>query len=248
MRNLIGLFKGRGFRFTLLVLMVVVIGVSTACSAGSLTRKTGDNAHAFKIRSAQIIDQIDGDIPAEGEIYLVVEYEVENLRNQNDSFRRWTDQIIVVVQSGGAEQSLESVLVDSLANQLWETSLLRNERKSGYIVFATPDNVTDINLTFTFPDSGNEEIYALRPMDRRINENIDFVLTSLERRRRTQKIPVVGGILTSITSFPIRYLGNILIPVEELAPLLEQTNGLPDGMKRKILEQYLLTQGLGSIQ
>jgi hypothetical protein len=187
-------------------------------------------------------------MPAEGEIYFVLKYEVENLQSRSDSLRRWTDQILVEAVSGGIEQSFESVLVDSLDNQLWETSLLQNERKAGYIVFTIPDNITDLSLTFTFPDSGNEARYAVKPVDKRINVNVDYALTRLERKRRTPQIPVVGRFLASITSFPIRYLGIILVPEEEIPQLLEQTKGLPDDMKRKVLEQYLLAHGHGSLE
>ena len=155
-------------RRILLVIMVIVLGASTACSSAlSLGQKTSDNAHAFLIHSAQIIDKIDGDIPPEGEVYFVIKYEVQNLQNQNDSPRQWTDQIILEATSNGTKYSPKPVLVESLDNQLWETSLLPNENEAGYIVFIVPEDADDFNLTVTLPDSRSEVSYELRPKDKR---------------------------------------------------------------------------------
>ncbi len=223
-----------------LAIVIIMLGASIGCSSAlSLGQRTSDSAHAFLIHSAQMIDKIGGDISAEGESYLVIKYEVENLQSQNDSLRRWTDQIILEARG----ELCEPILIESLDNQLWETSLLQNEKKEGYIVFTVPDDAYDFDLIFTFPDSGNEVSYDFRYMDKRIGVNVDHVLTKLERIERTQRIPLIGGILTTVTSSPIKYLGIILVPEDEVSQLLEQTKDLSDDAKRKVIEDYLLARG-----
>lgn len=220
--------------------MIIVLGATMACSpALSLGQKTGDGAHTFLIRSAQIIDRIDTDMSPEGKAYLVIKYEVENLRSQNDSLRQWTDQMILEADGTSGEPTL----INSLDNQLWETSLLPNQRESGYIVFTVPEDAYDFRLTFTFPDSENEAAYEFKAADKRIKINVDYVLTKLEQRERTQKIPLIGGILAAVTSSPIRYLGTILVPEDEVPDLLEQTRGLSEKVKRTVIEDYLLAHG-----
>lgn len=220
--------------------MIIVLVATTACSpALPLSQENSDGTHAFLIRSAQIIDRIDADVSPEGKAYLVIKYEVENLRSQNDSLRQWTDQMILEADG----KSGEPTLINSLDNQLWETSLLPNQRKSGYIVFTVPEDAYDFGLTFTFPDSANEVAYEFKAADKRIKINVDSVLTKLEQRERTQGIPLIGGILAAVTSSPIRYLGTILVPEDEVPDLLEQTKGLSEKAKRTVIEDYLLAHG-----
>ena len=224
----------------LLAIMIIVLVASTACSpALSLGQEKSDGTHAFLIRSAQIIDRIDADVSPEGKAYLVIKYEVENLRSQNDSLRQWTDQMILEADG----KSGEPTLINSLDNQLWETSLLPNQRKSGYIVFTVPEDAYDFRLTFTFPDSETEAAYEFKAADKRIKTNVDYVLTKLEQRERTKDIPLIGGILTAVTSSPIRYLGTILVPEDEVPDLLEQTKSLSEKAKRAVIEDYLLAHG-----
>ena len=229
----------------LLAIVIIALGASTACSSAlSLGQKTSDSAHAFLIHSAQMIDKINGDISPEGKTYLVIKYEIENLQSQNDSHRRWTDQIILEASGVEVKEELcEPTLVEPLDNQLWETSLLPNEVKEGYIVFTAPENALDFDLTFTFPESGNEVSYDFRYTDKRIKTNVDHVLTKLEQIERGQRIPLIGGVLTAFTSSPIRYLGIILVPEEEVSDLLEQTGSLSDEAKHKVIEDYLLAHG-----
>jgi len=223
-----------------LAIMIIVLGASTACSSAlSLGQETSDGAHAILIRSAQIIDMIDSDVPPEGKAYLVIKYEVENLGSQKDSLRQWTDHMILIADGKPSEPTS----IESLANQLWETSLLPNQRKSGYIVFTVPGDAYDFGLNFTFPDSETEAAYEFKAADKRIKTNVDYVLTKLEQRERTQGIPLIGGILAAVTSSPIRYLGTILVPEDEVPDLLEQTKGLSDQVKRTVIEDYLLAHG-----
>jgi len=223
-----------------LAIVIIVLGASTACSpALPLGQETSDGTHAFLIRSAQIIDRIDSDVSPEEKAYLVIKYEVENLQSQNDSLRQWTDQMILEADG----KSGEATHINSLDNQLWETSLLPNQRKSGYIVFTVPQNAYDFRLTFTFPDSENEVAYEFKPVDKRIKTNVDYVLAKLEQRERTRRIPLIGGILAAVTSSPVRYLGTILVPEDEVPDLLEQTTGLSEKAKRAVIEDYLLARG-----
>jgi hypothetical protein len=223
-----------------LAIMIIMLGVSMACSSAlSIDQRTSDSDHAFLIHSAQIIDRINADVPPEDQVYLVIKYEVENLQSQDDSLRRWIDQIILEV----GKKPYEPILVESLDNQLWETSLLQNQIESGYVIFTVPEDAYDFRLTFTFPGSENKVAYEFKAVDKRIEINVEYVLTKLGQVERTQRIPLVGGILAAFTSSPIRYLGTILVPEDEVSDLLAQTKDLSDDAKKKVIENYLLAHG-----
>ena len=223
-----------------LVIMIIMLGATVACSSAlSSGDKTNDNAHAFLLHSTQIIDRIDGDVSLAGEVYLVIKYEIENLQSQSDSRQKWTDQIILATKG----KSYAPTFIESLDKQLWGTSLLPNQKESGYIAFTVPEGTGDFKLTFTFPASGNKVTYEFRPVDKRVSVNANYILTRLEQIERTRRIPLVGGILATFSSSPIQYLGIILVPEEEIPQLLEQTKGLPENAKRKVIEDYLLARG-----
>ncbi len=225
----------------LLVIMVIMLGAATACtSALTSGDKTSDDAHAFLLQSTQIIDKIDETIAPEGESFLVIKYEVKNLRSQNDSDRQWTDQIKLEAD----DEYYDPTLIETLDDQLWETSLLQNETKTGYMAFIVPEDIHDFKLTFTFPTSDTEVTYDFRPIDKRTSVNADHVFTRLEQIERTKRIPLIGGFLATFSSSPVRYLGVILVPEEEIAQLIEQTDGLDEDAKRAAIEDYLVANGL----
>ena len=229
--------RGQGVKRIITIILVIMLGATTACSSAlSYSDKTSDNAHAFMIHGSQIIDKINEDIAPEGEAFLVIKYEIENLQNRNDSVRQWTDQIIL--ESDG--DYYDFTFIKSLDNQLWETSLLKNETKAGYIAFTVPEDIHDFKATFTFPTSETEAVYRFRPADKRISVNTDYVLTRLEQIERTKRIPLLGGLLAAFSNSPIRYLGVILVPEEEIPQLMEQTKGLTENAKRQVIEDYLI--------
>ena len=223
---------------TLLAIMIIMLGAATACSAAlSIGDRASDDVHAFLIQSAQIIDKIDKDIAPEGESYLVIKYQIENLQSQNDSVRWWSDNITLEVRG----EYYAPTFIKSLDNQLWETSLLEREKKAGYIAFTVPEDVFDFNLTFAFPTSETEVIYNLHAVDKRISVNVDWVLTRLREIENNKRIPLIGEPLAM--SNPIRYQGIILVPKEEISQLMEETKGLPENAKRTVIEDYLIAHG-----
>ena len=224
----------------LLVIMIIMLAGVTACtSALSHGDQSSDSTHAFTVLSTQIIDKIDEAIASEGEVFLVIKYEIENLQSQNDSHQQWTDQI--TVETDG--DRYEPTLIDTLDGQLWATSLLMNEAKTGYLVYTMPDDIHDFKLKFTLPISETEVAYEFRPVDKRISINADYVLMRLAQIARTERIAVIGGLLNAVSSSPIRYLGTILVPEEEIPQLLEQTEGLSEDAKRQVIEDYLIAKG-----
>jgi len=225
---------------TLLTAMIITLAACAGCtSAISYGVRTSDDAHSFLLESTQVIDKIDENAAPEEEVFLVIKYEVENLGSQNDSLRRWTDQMKLEAD----EEQFEPVLVDNLDGQLWETSLQAGGKESGYIAFMVPEEITDFKLTLTFPVSGNEEVYDFRPVDKRIGVNVDYVLTRLEQIERTRRIWLIGKPLAAFSSSPIRYLGTILVPKDEIPDLMEQTEGLWEEAKRAVIEDYLVERG-----
>ena len=241
----------------LLVALLIMIAALTGCTSGlSHGDRTSDDTHAFLLEITQLTDQIESDTPAKGEAFLVIKYTVENLLNQQDVPRQWTDQLKLEAE----DETYEPVMLDSLADQMWETSLAANESMTGYIVYTVPcgDDTDDddedevdienFKLTLTFPVSGNEEVYEFRPIDRRIGVNADYVLTRLEQIARTKRIPVIGGLLASISSAPIRHLGIELVPEEEIDGLLEETEDLSEDAARAVVEDYLATHGRGQLE
>jgi len=219
-------------------MMIIVLGAATACSSALPQEdESRDNAHAFLIQSTQITDEIGTDTAPEDEAYLVVKYQIENLQSQNDSHRQWTDHIAVDIR----EERYDATFINSLDNQLWETSLSGHEKKVGYIVFTVPEDVFHFKLTLTFPTSETEVIYDLTAIDKRISTNVDWILTRFGEIENNKKIPLVGEPLA--TSNPIRYRGLILVPKDEISPLMEQTEGLSESAQRKVIEDYLLAHG-----
>lgn len=229
----------------LLIAMIVALATTTACSSALTSGdRTGDDAHAFVLHNAQIIDKLDGDIPGDGETFLIIKYEVENLRGEKDVQRNWNEQMALVID----EDSYTPILLTSLENQLWQTSLDAGKAETGYMAFTVPDEIDDIKLTITFPESGIEESYEFRPVDIRISANAEFTLMRLDQVERTKRIPLVGGLLASFSSSPIRYLGTILVPEEEIDQLLADTKGLPDDTKLAAIEAYLIAKGHGKLE
>ena len=227
------------------VATIAVLTTAVACtSAPSQGDLTSDSTHSFLLDNAQIIDKINGDVPPEGKTYLVIKYSVENLTATADARRQWTAQMALE----GDEESFEPVDIGSLDGQLWETSLGSNEALAGYLAFVVPDAVGDFQLTVTFPVSGNEEAYDFRPVDRRISVNTDFVLTRLEQIERTKRIPLIGRLLASFSSSPIRYLGTILVPEEDIQQVLDTTEDFSEDTKRATVEAYLLAKGHGRLE
>ncbi|HEY32736.1 MAG TPA: DUF4352 domain-containing protein [Dehalococcoidia bacterium] len=239
----------------LLVALLIMLAALTGCTSGlAHGDRTSDEAHAFLLDITQLTDQIESDTPPEGEVFLVIKYTVENLLNQQDSQRQWTDQLKLEAD----DETYEPTMLDSLADQIWTTELSAGETKTGYIVYSVPcgdgsddeseGDIEDFKLTLTFPVSGNEEVYEFRPIDRRIGVNADYVLTRLEQIARTKRIPVIGGLLASLSSAPIRHLGIILVPEEEIDELLEQTKVLTEDAARVVVEEYLFTHGHGQLE
>jgi hypothetical protein len=222
----------------LLAIMIITLGATTACSSAlSHGDKISDNTHSFLIHSTQIIDKIGEDIAPEGQAYLVIKYEVENPQAQNDSTRRWADQI--KLEAG--EENYDPTFLDALDNQLWETQLLGHEKKAGYMAFTVPDKTFDCTLTFTFPTSNTEAAYELKAVDKRVSVSVDWVLTRLGQIENTKRIPLIGRSLAFAN--PIRYQGIILVPKEDISQLMEQTLGLPENAKRAAIEDYLIAHG-----
>ncbi len=231
----------RTFLTTLIITLVMLTGCTSGLTPGN---ETSDDTHSFLLISGQITDIIEPDTPPAGDVFLVIKYEVANLRGQQDSRCQWTDQLKLEAE----DEIYEPILLDSLADQMWETSLAANEAMTGYIAYIVPDEIEDFKLTLTFPVSGNEAVYEFRPIDRRIGVNADYVLTRLEQIARTKRIPVIGGLLASISSAPIRHLGIILVPEEEIDGLLEQTEDVSEDAARVIVEEYLVTHGHGLLE
>jgi len=225
----------------LLVALIIMLGASAGCSSAlSPDDRTSDDIHAFSIQNVQIIDKIDEAVAPEGEAFLVIKYEIENLQSQDDSFWQWTDQLELEAN----EEYYDPTFIETLDGQLWATSLLKNEKKAGYIAFTVPEDIRDFKLTFTLPTSQTEAIYKFRPIDKRISINADSILTRLEQIERTKRIPLIGGPLASFSSSPIRYLGTILVPEDEIPELMDQTVGLDEDAKRQVIEDYLIAHGL----
>jgi len=217
-------------------MLVATSGCTSALTPGD---QTSDDGHAFLLQSAQIIDKIDDVVAPEEKAFLVIKYEIENLQNQDDSQRQWTD----LMKLGADDEYYGPILIETLDGQLWKTSLSKNEKQSGYVAFTVPEEISDFKLTVTFPTSQTEESYDFRPVDKRVSVNVDYVCTRLKQIARTKRIAVIGGLLSSLSSAPIRYLGVILVPEDEIDELMAETEDLDEDAKREAIEDYLVEQG-----
>ncbi len=226
-------------RIFLAIMALILVATSGCTSVLTPGDKTSDNRHAFLLQSAQIIDKINDAVAPQEKAFLVIKYQIENLQSQDDSRRQWTDQI----KLGTDDEYYDPTLIETLDGQLWETSLLKNEKQSGYIAFTVPEEIHDFKLTVTFPASQTEETYDFRPVDKRVSVNVDYVYTRLEQITRTRNIPLIGGLLASLSSAPIRYLGVILVPEDEIDELMEKTRNLDEDAKKQAIEDYLVAKG-----
>jgi len=231
-------------RKALLVVLISLLMVSTGCSSAPAEGdRITDDSHAVRLESTQIIDEINGVEPAEGKVFLVIGYSVENLSGNKDTPRVWTDHMTLTSD----DQTYEPITAASLDHQLRETALGPHDSASGYLAFSVPDEVADFKLLVTFPVSGKQETFEFRPADKRIGENAEFVLTRLEQIERTRNIPLIGNLLASLSSAPIRYLGTVLVPEDEIDQLLERTRGLDEEASQAAVEEYLLSHGHGRL-
>ena len=228
-----------------LTMMVICIAGLSACSSGvSVGEKLVDEAHAFTLLSEQIIDKINGDSAPEEKAYLVIQYDIENLQSSDDTSRQWAEQIIL----DSNNETYEITMLDSLEDQLLQTALTAGESKTGYIAYTVPGDIQDFTLTFTFPVSETEVKYDFRPVDQRLSVNTDNVVTRLDQIRKTKRIPVIGGLLSALSGSPIRYMGIILVPEDDIPQLLEQTADLSEDNARVIVEDYLISNGIGQLK
>ena len=74
------------------------------------------------------------------------------------------------------------------------------------------------------------------------------MITRLDQIEKTQSIPLIGGLLASVSGAPIRHLGEILVPEEEIDDMLEQTEDLSEESRKALVEDYLLTHGHGLLE
>lgn len=227
-----------------LISLITLAGTAACTSALVPGQQFSDGVHEFVLHAAQVIDRIGQDAPPDGQAYLVLKYGVKSLRSDADPRRSWTAQM----KLESDDSVVDMIALDGLEDQMLETSLAPGASAGGYVAYVVPDEVGDFTLTVTLPVSGTQDAYSFRPADRRIGVNAQHVLTKLQQIERTRAIPVVGGLLNSLSRAPIRYLGTILVPEAEIATLLEETGGLPPDEQRAIVEAYLLSRGHGELE
>jgi hypothetical protein len=224
----------RTFFAILISMLLATTGCSSTLSQGE---EASDNAHAFLIQSSAVYDKIGNDTAPEGEAYLVIKFQIENLLSRDDSQRQWSDQIALE----RSNELYNPIFIESMDNMPWETTLLKHEKKVGYITFLVPDDSFDYRLTFTFPTSGTEAVYDLNIVDKRISTNVDWVTSRLRQIANSEKIPLIGGPISK--AHPIMYRGIILVPKEEISQLIEQTEGLSEDAQKALIEDYLTARG-----
>lgn len=226
----------------LLGTLIVVVVAFTACARGevfSLGERVSDDAHAFLVTSAEVVDRVGEATPPEEHSYLIIGFEVENLRGQQDISRDWSHQIRVERVRG--EESEPTSLTD-LEDQLWNTTLSPGQKEVGSMAFTAPEQARDFKLTFQFPASETIAIYEFLADDQRLGVRVSHILGRLEQIERARAIPVIGGALESFTRVPILYFGEVLVPEEDIPILLEQLQGLSEEARQRVIEAYAREQ------
>ena len=72
------------------------------------------------------------------------------------------------------------------------------------------------------------------------NQRIERVGESLEQMKRTRDIPVFGALVTSIHNFPIMFEGEVLVPQEQIADLIDEYHSYDtDDARRRVVSDYL---------
>ena len=229
-------------RRVFLMMMVVGIAAFTACGEEevfSLGERVSDDAHAFLAANAHIVDKVGETASPEEYAYLLIGFEVENARGQQDILRDWSDLIQV---EDARREECEPISLGALEDQLWNTTLSPSQKEAGTIAFTAPAVARDFRLTFRFPVSETDAIYEFRAEDERIGIRVDVTLQAVEQIERGRRIPVVGRALASFTRAPIRYFGEVLVHEDEVLGLLEQLQGLSQEARRKMTEAYVRQQ------
>ncbi|MFC1926610.1 DUF4352 domain-containing protein [Chloroflexota bacterium] len=227
-------------RHALLAIIILVMVSSAACSGEEtlpLGESASDDAHAFQPLSAKIVDKVGETTPPEDHGYLIIEYWIGNNQGQQDISRDWSQQFQLEDAAG---KDCELTSLSELTGQLWNTTLLPEQKESGKMAFITPEKSYEFRLAFQFPVSGTSAIYTFKADDKRIEMYITHVLEKLEQTESTKGIPVIGGILESLSRSSIRYLGEVLVPEEDIHDLLDHIKGLSDEERRDVIADYLL--------
>jgi len=233
------LYKTKIRRALLVIITIAVVATSTACSGEDtipLGESVSDDAHALQIISASLFDKIGEATPPEEHGYLVIEFQIENTRGQQDASRDWSQQFQV---ENTTRKKCGLVNLSGLEGQLWNTTLSAQQIKSGRIAFTTPEKSYEFKLTFQFPISKTNAIYKFRANDKRIEMYVDHVLEKIEQIERTKGIPVIGGILESLSRSSIRYLNEVLVPEDDISNMLEQLKDLNEEERRTMITDYL---------
>lgn len=72
------------------------------------------------------------------------------------------------------------------------------------------------------------------------NQRIERVGESLEQMKRTSDIPLFGALVTSIHNFPIMFEGEVLVPQEQIADLIDEYHSYDtDDARRRVVSDYL---------
>jgi len=230
----------RRLRLAAGLLVAGLLLLTTACASGPTTGdEVSDTSHTFRLHSAQIVAGRD-----EGSASLVIDYEVGNLTSQTDTVRSWPE--MMTLASG--DEEYPPAELDSLPGELRQTTLASGQWQRGRTAFAVPDDFADFTLTVSLPVSATTMAFDFRPLDRRLAVNAGQVLTKLQQIARTKRIPVIGGLLASLSTAPLRYLGTVLVPEDEVDDLLARTDGLPDPAATAVIEGYLSGRGLGGLE
>ncbi len=226
-------------RTVIALLLLAGAGLTACSSALSSGAAVTDEAHQLTIVSGQIVEKLGESHPGEGKAYLVLKYEAKNLQAQVDSLRRWTEQISFEAD----REPYQPEKIDGLTGEQWETTLAPGQAQAGYIAYTVPDDIQDVKLTVIMPVSSSKSVYEFKPKDKRVSINSAYVVKRLEQIGRTQRIPVIGRPLAAFTNSPIRYLGVVLVPRNEIGSLLDKTKGLEPAPKEQAVEEYLLASG-----
>ena len=72
------------------------------------------------------------------------------------------------------------------------------------------------------------------------NQRIERVGESLEQMKRTRDIPLFGMLVTSIHNFPIMFEGEVLVPEDQIADLIDEYHSYDtDDARRRVVSDYL---------
>lgn len=225
--------KWSGRRWLLVGLFAIALAASGACGVGESEKETDF-----------ILEKVDqGDTAAieyEGEILIAAEdvpalFAAVNSADTEEERRRLVSRYLI-------RQDRIDCLLEKYEEALEDEGAIKCSGTEIVEKGDVPEFAAEVQALAS--DEERRDFVAIYLAEWATTEQIDRAVERLKQINNTENIPLIGGILDSITRFPITWEGEVLILKDEISELLEEYCSLDtDEAKRDLVETYLREKG-----